>query len=89
MNYFDYYLKVAETTPAIREQCESILKKIQSGELIYPEEEIDQFILVSERSKKPLALWQKLMLAILFTDVENSVNKEENESSPKNDLLNS
>jgi hypothetical protein len=27
MNYFDYYLKVAETTPAIREQCESILKK--------------------------------------------------------------
>jgi hypothetical protein len=49
MNYFDYYLKVAETTPAIREQCESILKKIQSGELIYPEEEIDQFILVSER----------------------------------------
>jgi hypothetical protein len=82
-------LKVAETTPAIREQCESILKKIESGELIYPEEEIDQFILVSERSKKPLALWQKLMLAILVTDVENSVNKEENESSPKNDLLNS
>lgn len=89
MNYFEYYLKVAETTPAIREQCESILKKIQSGELIYPEEEIDQFILVSERSKKPLALWQKLMLAILVTDVENSVNKEENESSQKNDLLNS
>jgi hypothetical protein len=89
MNYFDYYLKVAETTPAIREQCESILKKIQSGELIYPEEEIDQFILVSERSKKPLALWQKLMLAILVTDVENSVNKEENGSSQKNDLLNS
>jgi hypothetical protein len=89
MNYFDYYLKVAETTPAIRVQCESILKKIQSGELIYPEDKIDKFILVSERSKKPLALWQKLMLAILVTDVENSVNKEENESSPKNDLLNS
>jgi hypothetical protein len=89
MNYFEYYLKVAETTPAIRKQCESILKKIESGELIYPEEEIDQFILVSERSKKPLALWQKLMFAILVTDVENSVNKEENESSPKNDLLNS
>jgi hypothetical protein len=89
MNYFEYYLKVAETTPAIREQCESILKKIQSGELIYPEEEIDQFILVSERSKNPLALWQKLMLAILVTDVENSVNKEENGSSQKNDLLNS
>lgn len=89
MNYFEYYLKVAETTPAIREQCESILKKIESGELIYPEEEIDQFILISERSKKPLALWQKLMLAILITDVENSINKEENESSPKNNLLNS
>jgi hypothetical protein len=89
MNYFEYYLKVAETTPAIRDLCESILKKIQSGELIYPEEEIDQFILVSERSKKPLALWQKLMLAILVTDVENSVNKEENGSSQKNDLLNS
>lgn len=88
MNYFEYYLKVAETTPAIREQCESILKKIQSGELIYPEEEIDQFILISERSKKPLALWQKLMLAIIITDVENSINKEENGSSQKNDLLN-
>lgn len=89
MNYFEYYLIVANTTPAIREQCESILKKIESGELIYPEEEIDQFILVSERSKKPLSLWQKLMLAIFITDVENSINKEENESSPKNDLLNS
>lgn len=89
MNYFEYYLKAATTTPAIRKQCESILKKIESGELIYPEEEIDQFILVSERSKKPLALWQKLMLAILVTDVENSVNKEENGSSQKNDLLNS
>lgn len=89
MNYFEYYLKVANTTPAIREQCESILKKIESGELIYPEEEIDQFILISERSKKPLALWQKLMLAIFITDVENSINKEENENSPKNNLLNS
>jgi hypothetical protein len=49
MNYFDYYLKVAETTPAIREQCESILKKIQSGELIYPEDKIDKFILICER----------------------------------------
>lgn len=88
MNYFDYYLKVAETTPAIREQCESILKKIQSGELIYPEEKIDQFIMVSERAKKPLMLYQKLMLAMFIMTVENSVNQKENGSSQKNDLLN-
>lgn len=89
MNYFDYYLKVAETTPAIREQCESILKKIQSGELIYPEKKIDQFILICERSTHPMPLYQKLMTAIFWTNVENSVNEEENGSSQKNDLLNS
>jgi hypothetical protein len=83
MNYFEEYLKIENIAPENLEYCESILKKIRSGELIYPEEEIDQFILVSERSKKPLALWQKLMLAILVTYVENSVNKEENGSSQK------
>ena len=88
MNYFEYYLEIAETTPAIREQCESILKKIQSGELIYPEEKIDQFIMVSERAKKPLMLYQKLMLAMFIMTVENSVNQKENGSSQKNDLLN-
>jgi hypothetical protein len=89
MNYFEYYLKVAETTPAIREQCESILKKIQSGELIYPEKKIDLFIMAAERSKKPMTLYQKLMLATYITGVENGVNKKENGSSQKNDLLNS
>jgi len=76
MNYFKYYLEIAETTPAIREQCESILKKIQSGELIYPEEKIDQFIMVCERSTHPMPLYQKLMTAIFLTNVENSVNEK-------------
>lgn len=89
MNYFEYYLKVVETTPAIREQCESILKKIRSGELIYPEDKIDKFILVCERSTHPMPLYQKLMTAIFLTNVENSVNEEDNGSSQKNDLLNS
>lgn len=89
MNYFEIYLKMAKTTPVIREHCESILKKIQSGELIYPEEKIDQFILICERSTHPIPLYQKLMTAIFLTNVENSVNEEENGSSQKNDLLNS
>lgn len=89
MNYFEYYLKVANTTPAIREQCESILKKIRSGELVYPEKKIDQFIMICERAAKPMALYQKLMVAMFWTNVENSVNEKENGSSPKNDLLNS
>jgi hypothetical protein len=89
MNYFEYYLKAATTTPAIRKQCESILKKIRSGELIYPEKKIDLFIMAAERSKKPMALYQKLMIATFMTGVENGVNKKENGSSQKNDLLNS
>lgn len=89
MNYFEEYLKVATTTPAIQEQCESILKKIQSGELIYPEKKIDQFIMLCERVTHPMPLYQKLMTAIFLTNVENSVNEEENGSSQKNDLLNS
>jgi hypothetical protein len=89
MNYFEIYLKMAKTTPVIREQCDSILKKIQSGELIYPEEKIDQFIIVCEKATHPLVLCQKLMTAIFLTNVENSVNEEENGSSQKNDLLNS
>jgi hypothetical protein len=89
MNYFEYYLKVAETTPPIRRQCESILKKIRSGELIYPEKKIDLFIMAAERSKKPMALYQKLILATFMTGVENGINKKENGSSQKNDLLNS
>lgn len=83
MNYFEYYLEVATTTPAIREQCEIILKKIQSGELIYPEDKIDKFIMVCERSTHPMPLYQKLMTAIFLTNVENSVNEEENGSSQK------
>ena len=89
MNYFQEYLKIENITPKIRKQCEIILKKIQSGELIYPEKKIDKFIMVSERATKPMALYQKLMVAIFLTDVENSVNEEENGSSAKNDLLNS
>lgn len=89
MNYFEYYLEIAETTPAIREQCESILKKIRSGELIYPEKKIDQFIMICERSTHPMPLYQKLMTALFWTNVENSVNEEKNGSSQKNDLLNS
>jgi hypothetical protein len=52
------------------------LKKIESGELIYPEEKIDQFILICERATHPLVLYQKLMIAIFWTNVENSVNEE-------------
>lgn len=89
MNYFDYYLEVATTTPAIRKQLESILKIIRSGELVYPEKKIDQFIMICERAAKPMALYQKLMVAMFWTNVENSVNEEENGSSQKNDLLNS
>lgn len=89
MNYFEEYLKIATTTPKIREQCESILKKIESGELIYPEEKIDQFIMLCERVTHPMPLYQKLMTAIFLTNVENSVNEEENGSSQKNNLLNS
>lgn len=89
MNYFEEYLKIENINPENREYCESILKKIRSGELIYPEKEIDLFIMASERSKKPMALYQKLMLATFMTGVKNGVNKKENESSPKNDLLNS
>lgn len=89
MNYFEEYLKIENIAPVIREQCESIMKKIQSGELIYPEKKIDKFIMAAERATKPMALYQKLMFAILLTDVENSVNEEENGSSAKNDLLNS
>lgn len=89
MNYFEEYLKIENISPVIRECCESILKKIQSGELIYPEEKINMFIMVRERATKPMALYQKVMFAIFLTDVENSVNKEENGSSQKNDLLNS
>lgn len=89
MNYFKYYLEVETTTPAIREQLESILKKIRSGELVYPEKKIDQFIMICERAAKPMALYQKLMVAMFWTNVENSVNEEENGSSQKNDLLNS
>lgn len=89
MNYFEEYLKIENIAPENREYCESILKKIRSGELIYPEKKIDLFIMASERSKKPMALYQKLMTAIFLTNVENSVNEEENGSSQKNDLLNS
>ncbi len=89
MNYFKEYLKIENVTPKIRKQCEDVLKKISSGELVYPEKKIDQFIMVSERATKPMALYQKLMVAIFLTDVENSVNEEENVSSVKNDLLNS
>jgi hypothetical protein len=45
--------------------------------------------MAAERSKKPMALYQKLMLATFMTGVENGVNKKENGSSQKNDLLNS
>jgi len=76
MNYFEYYLKNSITTPPIRRQCENILKKIESGELIYPEEKIDQFIMVCERSTHPMPLYQKLMTAIFLTNVENSVNEK-------------
>lgn len=89
MNYFEEYLKIKNITPETREKCEIVLKKIHSGELVYPEKKIDKFIMISERATKPMALYQKLMLAIFFTDVENSVNEEENGSSAKNDLLNS
>lgn len=89
MNYFEEYLKIANTTPALREQLENILKRIRSGELIYPEKKIDQFIMICERATKPMLLYQKLMTAIFWTKVENSVNEEENGSSAKNDLLNS
>lgn len=88
MNYFEEYLKIENITPDFRKECESILKRIRSGELIYPEKKIDQFIMVSERAKKPLMLYQKLMLAMFIVTVENSVNQKENGSSQKNDLLN-
>lgn len=89
MNYFEEYLKIENIAPENREYCESILKKIRSGELIYPEKKIDLFIMAAERSKKPMALYQKLMLATFMTGVENGVNKKENGSSQKNDLRNS
>jgi hypothetical protein len=89
MNYFEEYLKIENIAPENLEYCESILKKIRSGELIYPEKKIDLFIMAAERSKKPMALYQKLMLATFMTGVENGVNKKENGSSQKNDLLNS
>ncbi len=89
MNYFEEYLKIENITLDFRKECESILKRIRSGELIYPEKKIDQFIMVCERATKPMALYQKLMIAIFCTKVENSVNEEENGSSQKNDLLNS
>ena len=89
MNYFEEYLKFKNILPENRKYCESILKKIRSGELVYPEKKIDQYILITERAKKPMALYQKVMLATFMTEVENSINKEENGSSQKNDLLNS
>jgi hypothetical protein len=89
MNYFEEYLKIENITPDFRKECESILNRIRSGELIYPEKKIDLFIMAAERSKKPMALYQKLMLATFMTGVENGVNKKENGSSQKNDLLNS
>jgi hypothetical protein len=89
MNYFEEYLKIENIALENLEYCESILKKIRSGELIYPEKKIDLFIMAAERSKKPMALYQKLMLATFMTGVENGVNKKENGSSQKNDLLNS
>ena len=89
MNYFEEYLKIENIAPENRKYCESILKKIRSGELIYPEKKIDLFIMASERAKKPMALYQKLMLATFMTEYENGVYKKENGSSQKNDLLNS
>lgn len=76
MNYFEEYLKFNNILPENRKYCESILKKIRSGELIYPEKKIDQYILITERAKKPMALYQKLMLAMFIMTVENSVNQK-------------
>ena len=89
MNYFEEYLKFNNILPENRKYCESILKKIRSGELIYPEKKIEQYIMITERAKKPMALYQKVMLATFMTEVENNINKKENGSSQKNDLLNS
>lgn len=83
MNYFEEYLKIENIAPENREYCESILKKIRSGELIYPEKEIDGLIMVSEMAKKPMALYQKLMLATFITGIENGANQKENGSSQK------
>ena len=64
MNYFEEYLKIENITPDFRKECESILNRIRSGELIYPEKKIDQFI----KSKKAFDVISEAYACVVYYD---------------------